>query len=398
MEVKKAKDQTICSRSVTRGYNFSYFSLVNHSFAYPALDGLRAIAIILVLLRHSVTTFEAPTNNTALAIWNIFRNGWLGVDLFFVLSGFLITRSFFSLYRRHNNYPATIKKFYIHRTLRTWPLYFAIIALISLGAFPYYQVSGSTVASELLQHVLFLQDYLGTSILVPLWSLATEEKFYLLIPLLLAICVYLKKSHAALLLTAIIIASAITRCVTSTSNAITDYESFFWIARAPFHLALDGLMAGCVIYFIHQALQAKHSSGNYRKLSIMLSLFMLGLLAYSDYLGNSEWLTTAAMINAASIIFALLVYFALFSGKNWLSCIPLRIISTLSYSLYLCHYALLPYSQHLSGVTDAASTRFLSTDWFIFFICFIGLSLAVSLLLHYSIEKPFLLWKRRLSH
>ncbi len=396
MEATQTKDQAIRRQSVTSSET-SYFSLINRSFAYPALDGLRAIAIILVLLRHAVYEFQAPAGGLAVWLWNLCRNGWLGVDLFFVLSGFLITRSFFSLTHKCNGYPSAIKQFYINRSLRTWPLYFAVIALIAIGIFPYYQVSSSTIAAELLQHVLFLQDYFGTSILVPMWSLATEEKFYLLIPLLFVICAALKKHHMLVLLIGIVIASTSMRLLAAGNPAVDDYESFFWFARAPFHLALDGLLAGCVVYFVYQIADTKPARLIYKLSALLISLIALGLLTYQDYLGNAEWLTSAAIISAASIGFAALVYLALFSNKNWLCGKPLRIISTLSYSLYLCHYALLPWCYRISGISDSSSVAFLSPKWLLFFACFISISFIVSLILHYSIEKPFLLWKQKLQ-
>jgi len=397
MEATQTKNQTIHHQPVTRNL-FSYFSLVNRSFAYPALDGLRAIAIILVLLRHAVNDFQEPTNAIAMVIWNICRNGWLGVDLFFVLSGFLITRSFYSLQSQHNNRLLVIKKFYISRTLRTWPLYFAIILLIVIGAFPYYEVDDNTFASELLQHILFLQDYFGTSILVPLWSLATEEKFYLLIPLVLVVFNDIKKQYLLLTLTAVVLISLTTRSITSNHPDLITYESFFWVARAPFHQALDGLLAGCLTYFFHQTFSIKQPNITYKILTIMLVIIGLGLLAYQDYLGNAEWLTASILISIASVVFASWVYLALYSKSSWLSCMPFRIISTLSYSLYLCHYALLPLCYRISGITDTSNTEFLSLVWLLFFICFICISLVASMILHYTIEKPFLLWKKNLKN
>jgi peptidoglycan/LPS O-acetylase OafA/YrhL len=90
----------------------------------PELDGLRGIAILLVLAHHAV--FDAPTHSTLLSrIFGVGRMSWSGVDLFFVLSGFLIGGIL--LDQRNSN--GFFKTFYLRRAFRILPLYFIVVAL-----------------------------------------------------------------------------------------------------------------------------------------------------------------------------------------------------------------------------------------------------------------------------
>lgn len=99
----------------------------------PELDGIRAIAIWMVLLLHVVYAFpNAPGSLSFVpgAIMLVISHGWLGVDLFFMLSGFLITGILLGTKER----PRYFRNFYIRRVLRIAPLYFIVVILCSLLA------------------------------------------------------------------------------------------------------------------------------------------------------------------------------------------------------------------------------------------------------------------------
>src|SRR5437868_2879263 len=95
-------------------------------FYYPSLDGLRFFAFLLVFLHHSLLDWTSPNPLINFFLIAIEKNGWLGVDLFFVLSGFLITTLL--LKERSDNGNYSLKNFWIRRALRIWPLYY--LALI----------------------------------------------------------------------------------------------------------------------------------------------------------------------------------------------------------------------------------------------------------------------------
>jgi peptidoglycan/LPS O-acetylase OafA/YrhL len=140
---------------------------------YPALDGLRGTAALLVLFNHLwpldyANPVFAPLRWVALI-------GWTGVDLFFVLSGFLIT----GILVRHREAANYFSTFYAHRALRIFPIYFALLVLCSI----YFRPDGAMWPHWLFMTNLWMfNSYLGMTHLLfiaPAWSLAIEEQFYI---------------------------------------------------------------------------------------------------------------------------------------------------------------------------------------------------------------------------
>src|SRR5579871_2788005 len=131
------------------------------------LDLLRGIAILLVMGVH-VPAF--PT-------W--VRIGWLGVDLFFVLSGFLISNLLFAEYRKSGT--ISVKRFYLRRAFKLYPsFYLLILGTIVFSMFTNRELQPVHVIGELV----FVQNYMG-GLWGHTWSLAVEEHFYLILPLLI---------------------------------------------------------------------------------------------------------------------------------------------------------------------------------------------------------------------
>ena len=108
-------------------------------------------------------------------------NGWVGVDLFFVLSGFLISKHL--LAQRETSKGLALGPYLVKRALRIVPAYYAVLLVVAAGLVPLYAVPQEALALRLGYHALFLQDYLPANIVVVFWSLGVEEKFYLLAPL-----------------------------------------------------------------------------------------------------------------------------------------------------------------------------------------------------------------------
>ena len=143
------------------------------------LDLLRLLAVVLVLGRH----LNLPKNPSPLLMaWN--RGGWVGVDLFFVLSGFLISGLLFTEYRRFGK--LNIPRFLIRRAFKIYPAFWIMIAFT---LFIIIAHGGPIPRIRLAGEMLFLQNYIG-SLWIHTWSLAIEEHFYLGLALLFA--VYLK--------------------------------------------------------------------------------------------------------------------------------------------------------------------------------------------------------------
>jgi len=139
-----------------------------------SLDGVRAIAIILVMTFHSGIT----------------RFGWIGVQLFFVLSGFLITGILWKEKSKTGTLPFKFKKFWVRRSLRIFPLYYAYLAVIGIVYlavhFPsYFTLFIPYAVTYTANFPLQLLHTVGNPLFNHLWSLSIEEQFYLLFPLII---------------------------------------------------------------------------------------------------------------------------------------------------------------------------------------------------------------------
>lgn len=140
-----------------------------------SLDVLRAVAILLVIGRHGPRTSDSSPQfvKEALDIWH--RVGWTGVDLFFVLSGFLISGLLFAEHRQHGD--VRLRRFFVRRGLKIYPPFYALL-IVSVGV---VLTTGSSIGwSRVTTELLYLQDYFP-GLYPHTWSLAVEEQFYLLI-------------------------------------------------------------------------------------------------------------------------------------------------------------------------------------------------------------------------
>ena len=191
----------------------------NSSGRIPELDGLRGLAILLVLLCH----FVGNSDHTSLPLrldrfcW-VLRSGWMGVDLFFVLSGFLIGGILLDS-RSSGNY---FRRFYIRRVHRILPIYFLLMLLFAfiVGILQFFPQGRATVSlRELLvlpKCIFFLQNFFGSFTnfqwrwFVVTWSLAVEEQFYLVAPFFIR---FLSVPRLTGLLVSFVVASPILRLV-----------------------------------------------------------------------------------------------------------------------------------------------------------------------------------------
>lgn len=357
------------------------------------LDWARALAIALVVCRHGYV-LQLDTSAHALS-WpllarNLALNGWLGVDLFFVLSGFLLSRQ---LLGREGPTSAIdfVANFWRRRAYRIIPCYLIVVIPIWMSR----EYSGGTNATghlQLLVHLLFLQDYFGSDLLVTTWSLATEEKFYLLLPFLVILSFRVLPERFAVGLLAVSALMLASRLITCYVLAPTSYSDFFWEVRAPFHNALDGLLMGMAAGYLIQA----NPDWLHRLLQRTTKrLFVALVLAAGALLISISWLDTSYLLSTLliwffSFIAAWLVVIGVSSEGKGLPLIRrsnvISWIATISYPLYLVHYLMLDPSQLLARLVSDNS----QVQQFAFWGAYLTGSFAAAWLLHIFIEKPFL--------
>jgi peptidoglycan/LPS O-acetylase OafA/YrhL len=329
---------------------------------YPALDGLRGIAIIVVLIWHYVSS------------WHTFFPGWAGVDLFFVLSGYLITGRLLDT----KGQPGYFTRFYRNRILRIWPLYYALVIPFLL-LIPYVKaIHAPTVAiykDHWLSLLLFLQNWTfircGTPsdmTLVHLWSLAVEEQFYLLWPLVILLTTARGRIRIFIPLILLVLAARCIFCWYHPANPINiHYNTFFRI---------DALVAGSLLCQLHR-LDIKIPKG---WTGVIASIGLFIILAAGIIAGEASptipFITTIGYTLLA-IVFACALHLTLQPGHPLarLCTLPsLRWMGKISYGLYIIH---MPVRTIIGGRLEVGAARLWpnfqtligwSVPWFCFFL------------------------------
>jgi len=326
----------------------------------PALDGLRAIAIGAVILFH---------------IWHRFApGGFIGVDLFFVISGYVITRSLASELRRTGG--VSIRDFYVRRARRILPALLVFMAGAATLSLAVGRGSGSeawaalAVATSSLNWFLALGGYgtFRTSWFVHVWSLSVEEQFYLLWPLAFGLLARRGNLRVMLVVLAVgILLSAACAFLATAQGAPWARAYFGSDARA------QGLLAGCLL----AAAGTRAVPVLVRKLWPAAALTFIAMVVAADNHGPFLGLGGFAL---AALVSAWLVAAAAEddSGRlaNLLSARPLVWVGLRSYSLFLWHY---PIAQALY----AEGLPYWS-------LLTVVLSLVVADLSYRLVERPFL--------
>ena len=370
-----------------------------------ALDGLRALAILLVLGRHAVVPFWTPGEPLLpVAGWDLalpLINGWVGVDLFFVLSGFLIARQICRRYG-HGRMGAEMRDYLFRRIFRIVPAYYAVLFVVVFGWVPFYQASPDAIEVRVAYHMLFLQDVFPSNIVVPFWSLGVEEKFYLVAPFLVLSALALPWRGARYGLIALCVALPILfrTLIHLDDPGVESYSAFFSIFRSPFYACFEGLAVGVLCAF---AFRDRPMAGPVSGPRPGNPMFWAGTALVAALLGGQALLDTIGLFDKLFLQTVLALGFgAMVMGALWGGG-PQRLLgsrvglffSKISYSLYLVHWALVPLSRHLLAMMVDTSDLPRAVAFALFFVVFGCVSVAGALVLHYAVEKPFLLLRGR---
>jgi peptidoglycan/LPS O-acetylase OafA/YrhL len=295
----------------------------------PALDGIRAVAIGMVLAFHSM----APWAN----------GGYVGVDVFFVLSGFLITKILAQELAEHGH--IKLLHFYWRRALRLYPMFLLLLAAIALAA-PYLIAKPPAWQYVLISGV-YLTDYAKAFFTFPAvlsytWSLAVEEHFYVLWPLFLPFVLRLRKPIQAMVLVYLL----------ATLWRILNWSVLGWDASYfRFDTRASGIILGCVLALMRTKAPPKHAG--------LASLTVLAALVALPTWGRHVGLAIAVPV--AEVCAATLVLTAVHSEfeSSLLSWTPLAYIGRISYGIYLWHVPVMYWlreNHHAWPVTLAAGT------------------------------------------
>lgn len=299
--------------------------VISHHIA--PLDGLRAIAILLVILVHAGLYFIMNQTSSG-SVWNdIVVNGRSGVDLFFVLSGFLITGILLDTRMRSDYFP----RFYWRRSLRIWPLYYAfLLAAYLVHARPFASLG---VRPFLLYYRNFLgPDHASDIYFGQFWSLCVEEQFYLVWPFVIFWC----PRRLRLWLAGALMGLALIFRFFLLQHGVSDYVVY----RLPF-CRMDSLAAGAAIAMMVRA------NVSHQRLRIVFWISIALALLSQFYVGRDGWPNNGFRFNTVGF-----TAYALFFGGIVGLCVTaerrtrtlallsapfFRAIATRSYAMYLFH-------------------------------------------------------------
>lgn len=309
----------------------------------PSLDGVRGIAILLVLLLHLGVMI--PTTPVEHFVYRVISAGWIGVDLFFVLSGALITGILLDSKGSSTYY----KDFYIRRALRILPLYYLIL-VISFYVLPFIAhpkaVNFARVAGDEVWYWLFLTNFRMAAaggpqhgIMDVTWSLAIEEQFYLVWPLLVN---RFNKAQLASISLVLFAFAFLTRTVLQA----LDVSPFAIYVLTP--ARIDGLCAGAIVaILIRSDVFCTKVLDKLADRLMLAAAVALGLIISSSngLPWDGRWVQSFGYSIIALLFasFLLKIYVNTGSAKYYMGGLrskPLVLFGVLSYSLYLIHLPL----------------------------------------------------------
>ncbi|MBU6950604.1 acyltransferase family protein [Hahella sp. HN01] len=293
----------------------------------PDIDGLRALAVVPVILFHS--SIQG------------FSGGYVGVDIFFVISGFLITSI---IYAEMEKGEFSILTFYERRVRRIFPALFTVIALTLVAGYlillpnEYENLGKNALSATLFSSNLYLMTEIGyfaapaeTNALLHTWSLAVEEQFYIFFPPLLLVICSLGRKRIFLLLASIALSSLVLGVVLTKSHP----ESSFFFTP----IRIWELMIGSILVFIPRG-ELSRPTANIISLG-GLSLIALSIITFTPATPFPGYAALAPCVGTALIIYA-----GQYEGiyvSRLLSLSPVNFIGKISYSLYLFHWPVLVF-------------------------------------------------------
>ena len=357
----------------------------------PALDGLRGIAILLVLLFHFAPYAPGLQSPTVLLDRLYLRAsgiGWMGVDLFFVLSGYLITGILYDTKGSRHYF----RQFYARRILRIFPLYYAALAIFLL-VFPLFHLFDS-VTRELRGDAIWFWTYLynvrvaatgwqPTGALEHFWSLAIEEQFYLIWPV---VVLWLGRKHLIATCAVAVVAALALRLVLSSTRYVILPD--LWMPAR-----MDALAVGAFI-----ALMIRMPNGLVLLRRWAIPTAVAAALPLAILLGYRIGLSTIAHTLSALLFGAILVVCLTAAPNGSLATVTtspvLRFFGRYSYALYVFHYPFLWFRPIFSLAFVPTVFRSQLPAYLLWLAIAIGCSVAIALVSWHLLEKPFLKMKR----
>jgi peptidoglycan/LPS O-acetylase OafA/YrhL len=285
----------------------------------PSLDGLRAISVIFVIFDHLCISRSIPFHQTIIDFGN------LGVRIFFVISGFIISRLL--LEEKEKTGDISLRSFYIRRCFRILPIWLVYLVMISIVlAFTKH----TPPALDMIAVLTYNADYINpvTIDLNHLWSLSVEEKFYVVWPMIIT---FTRKRTAIILAMVTMIGVPFLRMLELYNGA--SYEKLLW----PFHTTADAIATGCLLALLNPWLKIDERWRMFiRSHAVWCIPLVVLIISAMSKSGILYWLVGITVLNLAIAVgIDAVVSHPESAVGRLLNSRPFIIIGSWSYGLYL---------------------------------------------------------------
>ena len=332
------------------------------------IDGLRAIAVLAVLLFHLDPRY--------------LNAGYLGVDIFFVISGYLITRI---MYTEIMNKKYTFTNFYVRRSKRILPpLYFMAVVTLLAGYFillPYdffktgISILGAVFFASNMQFALRTGDYFSSDSsewpMLHTWSLSVEEQYYFVLPIALMFVIRFLKGKLIITMCLVAVASFALAEFMSSKDNLAGLSYYFLLTR------MGELLTGSILAIVHARGTLEKSNSNI--LAALATAVLVATLIFFD--------KQLVFPGFSALLACLPIAMIIHSEGTWVNRLLenkfIVWIGLLSYSLYLFHWPVLAFARYILNTTEGYLHLSLGAQM----IC-LALIFLLSVISYYGVERP----------
>lgn len=349
------------------------------------LDVMRAVAILMVLCSHILWIYP-PNDGILSQLFTLF--GFWGVEIFFVLSGFLIGKILYTLYYKNDFTYHSVFYFLKRRWFRTLPNYFLILLLNAIIAIVF-----AITVSNIGWYFFFFQNFATT--MTPFfpesWSLSVEEYTYLVVPLsLLVFSFFSKQKRFISVILFLMLLFLITKIAYNSTTHNTTLTQWNVSLKSVVIYRIDSILIGITMAWLslNYTVFWQKQKINLAFLAAFLMLFMLlGIPFFKMTIADNPFFWNVCYLPLNSLIFAL--FLPLFSqwkiAPNWILK-PITFVSIVSYSVYLLHYSIV--LQLMKYAIDTTTLSIIQLH--VFTLVYVAITVILSWILFRYFEKPMM--------
>ena len=337
------------------------------------LDFLRFVGVLLVMCNHLTHTGNTLPERV---LGKLCFGGWIGVDIFFVLSGFLVSGLIFKEYDQYTSFHPG--HFLIRRGFKIYPTYYLFLALSFGFSLLYKDIFGPVSKHGLLHEAIFVSNYFSFNNGL-LWSICIEEHFYFFLSVLFFILIKYRKLNLKYIVTTYLVLFASTFLFRYLNYLrYSDYEFFRDYTKT--HFRVDSLFFGVLLFYIYNYQKPQLIKFLKSKLNFVFLIVSILYIAtdFVFYRGDHRWMAVISLGLHPWFFGCIMLNFLEYKAQ-WINKLikPFAYVGMYSYPIYLFH-----------GRINVVAYHFFQGYWY--YIAFFSLSIIVGILISKIVEYPVL--------